>query len=1135
MGDKQQPMVNKRVLCVAEKPSAARQLVDAVCQGGVNASRRRPGQSQYNHVFEFETSAPIASISTSPNETVTLVFTSVTGHLFEQDFEARYRVWSSCDPSVLLDRSVSSIQCGPPEEKMPLVRTLQDEARDCMALVLWLDGDSEGEKIAADVASVVQETRPNINVRRARFSAITTAEILHSLANLDVLNQRVVAMVAARQEIDLRSGAAFTRLLTGRIQNRFSDSRADASEFKLVSYGPCQFPTLGLVVDRYLTIRNFIRVPFYVIDLGLAAAAPATGVIPFTWDRGRIFDQYVASVLYEACVEDAMAGTPDDVPRAHVTGVRKNQRRRWKPLPLATVELQKEASRKLHLSSHLVMEIAEKLYTSGFISYPRTETDKFSRAIDLRALVAEQSSHAQWGHFATRLLANENRGGHGPGPLPGDYDIVQFDWPRDGPHDDAAHPPIHPTKVAQPGSLSGNEARVYEYVARRFLASCSVDAIGAETVVNAKVGVEPFTAKGLIVEHRGFLDVFHYQRWADTEMPAYRVGQPAVVRSLLLRESSTEPPPLLSESDLISLMDRHGIGTDATIAEHVKKVQDRNYVRKLPGATGRFEPLPLGLALVDGCEAVEVHLARPTERARQEAAMKRIASGEVAQSPMIVDALGAYSALYESLRTHAAEMEAAISNHLSSFSAAEWRTHRVNFSTCGDCGGVAALKYGPTAAGSSRRDRALYCATCAASHILPFHGNLDAHDHVCPICNFQTLTVTNTERNTSHYVCPYCFSHPPQDAADNPTSAESSFRCFTCTHANCALATGSGSNGGAASPSVATCGTCGSAMALRQAAGGSRGWRVACASPNCTVYFFPRCITAVEAAAATCPTPTCQGASLLQLMWTASALPRGQDAMTRGCIWCDRRYAHTLQSIGVDSMPSRGNPRGRGRDRGRGAVAAAGPARGRGRGGGMVGGRGGGGGGLDLEDLGGRPARAVPIRARPVGAAAAAAGAPAPAVGRGGMRFGGLPPLAQFGAAANGRGGGGLGGGGFGGSARGGGGSGSGGGSIRGGLMGSGGGLGSGSSRGGSASGGFGGGSADAWQQPQLNQDSVHLFRAAVLPAGRAPSGGASYTDVGMHFNDRGQGRGYAPRGGRGRGRGGSYRRPRARRRGSRG
>lgn len=1131
-------MVNKRVLCVAEKPSAARQLVDAICQGGVNASRRRPGQSQYNHVFEFETSAPIASISTSPNETVTLVFTSVTGHLFEQEFEARYRGWGSCDPSVLLDRSVSSIYCGPPEEKMPLVRTLQEEARDCLALVLWLDGDSEGEKIAADVASVVQETRRNINVRRARFSAITTAEILHSLANLDVLNQRVVAMVAARQEIDLRSGAAFTRLLTGRIQNRFSDNVASASESKLVSYGPCQFPTLGLVVDRYLTIRNFVRVPFYVIDLALAAAAPATGVVSFTWSRGRIFDQYVASVLYESCVEDAMAGTPDDVPRAHVTGVRKNQRRRWKPLPLATVELQKEASRKLHLSSHVVMEIAEKLYTSGFISYPRTETDKFSRSMDLRALVAEQTSHAQWGTFAARLLANENRGGPGPGPLPDGYDIVQFDWPRDGQHDDAAHPPIHPTKVARPGALSGNEERVYDYVARRFLASCSVDAIGAETVVNVKVGVEPFTAKGLIVEHKGFLEVFPYQRWVDTEMPAYRVGEPVVVRSLLLRESSTEPPPLLSESDLIALMDRHGIGTDATIAEHVKKVQDRNYVRKLPGAPGRFEPLPLGLALVDGCEAVEVHLARPTERARQEAAMKRIASGEVAQSPMIVDALSAYSALYESLRTHAAEMEAAISNHLSSFSAAEWRTHRASFSTCGGCGGKAALKYGPTTAGSSRRDRALYCTTCAASHILPFHGNLDAHNHVCPICNFQTLSVTNTERNTSHYVCPFCFSHPPQDAADNPTAAETSFRCFTCTHVGCALATGSASNGGGAPPSVATCGTCSSALALRQAAGGGRGWRVACSSPNCTVYFFPRCITAVEATADTCPTPACQGASLLELRWTASALPRGLDPMTRGCIWCDPRYAHTLQSIGLDSMPSRGLSRGRGRGRGRGVVGAGAAARGRGRGGGIIGGRGGGGSGIDLEDLGIRHPRGAPGRARPIGAAAVAAGAPAMAEGVGGIRFNGLPPLAQVGAAASGCGGGRFGGaGGVGGSERGsgGGGGGGGGGSIRGGIVGNGGGLGSGGGGGGSALGGRGGESADAWQQPQLNQESVHLFRAAVLPAGRAPSGGASYTDVGVHFNDRGQGRGYVPRGGRGRGRGGSFRRPRARRRGARG
>jgi len=1134
-------MVNKRVLCVAEKPSAARQLVDAVCQGGVNSARRRPGQSQYNHVFEFETAAPIASISPSPTERVTLVFTSVTGHLFEQEFEARYRSWGSCDPSLLLDRTQSAIEVGPPEEKMPLVRTLQDEARNCMALVLWLDGDSEGEKIAADVASVVRQTRPTINVRRARFSAITTAEILHTLAHLDVLNTRVVEMVAARQEIDLRSGAAFTRLLTRRIKNRFSDNRADASDAKVVSYGPCQFPTLGLVVDRFLTIRNFIRVPFFVIDLGLAAAAPATGVVPFSWARGRVFDQYVASVLYEACVEDAVSESPDGVPRAVVTGVRKNQRRRWKPLPLATVELQKEASRKLHLSSHLVMEIAEKLYTSGFISYPRTETDKFSRSIDLRALVAEQSSHGEWGGFAARLLANENRPGLGPGPPPDGYDIVQFDWPRDGPHDDAAHPPIHPTKVAPHGSLSGNEARVYEYVARRFLASCSVDAIGAETVVNARIGVEAFTAKGLIVEHRGFLEVFPYQRWADMEMPAYQVGHPAAVRSLLLRESSTEPPPLLSESDLISLMDRHGIGTDATIAEHVKKVQDRNYVRKLPGATGRFEPLPLGLALVDGCEAVAVHLARPTERARQEAAMKRIASGEVAQAPMIVDALNAYTALFESLRTHAAEMEAAISNHLSAFSAAEWRTHRANFSRCGECGGMAALKHSPNAGGAARRDRALFCAACAASHILPFNGNLEAHDHVCPICNFQTLAVTNPERNTTHYICPKCFSDPPQNSADNPGAVESSFRCFTCTHAGCTLATGSTSNGGGGAPSVATCGTCGSPMALRQAMSGARGWRVACTSPNCSVYFFPRCVSAVAATGDTCPTPACQGASLLQVTWVTAQLPRGQDVMTRGCIWCDPRYSHTLQAIGVEVMLSRGAPRGRGRARVRGAAAAGAPARGLGGRGGLAGGSLGGPGGPDLEDLAGRRGRGTAVGVRRVGVGAAApAAAAAPARGRGGGQFGGLPPLAQFGAAARGRGvglGGGAGGGpgmGFGSNGGGmasGGGAGAGRGAFGGGRGFGGGGNGGGG--GGGSSDGGGGAGADAWQQPQLNQDSVHLFRAAVRPAGRAPSGAASYTDVGNHFNDRGAGRGYTPSRGRGRGRG-SFRRARGRRRGSR-
>jgi DNA topoisomerase III len=64
-----------------------------------------------------------------------------------------------------------------------------------------------------------------------------------------------------------------------------------------------------------------------------------------------------------------------------------------------------------------------------------------------------------------------------------------------------------------------------------------------------------------------------WERWSDRNIPAFAVGQEFVPSSLLMTSGGTEPPPLLSESDLIALMDKSGIGTDATIAEHIKKIQ----------------------------------------------------------------------------------------------------------------------------------------------------------------------------------------------------------------------------------------------------------------------------------------------------------------------------------------------------------------------------------------------------------------------------------------------------------------------------------------------------------------------------------------------------------------------------------
>lgn len=100
-----------------------------------------------------------------------------------------------------------------------------------------------------------------------------------------------------------------------------------------------------------------------------------------------------------------------------------------------------------------------------------------------------------------------------------------------------------------------------------------------------------------MILERNFLDVFPYWKWEGNTIPRFTVGETLMPTGLYLDESKTTPPKLLTEPDLIGLMDKHGIGTDATIADHIAKIQDRKYAVV---QNGEFRPTKLGEALVAG-------------------------------------------------------------------------------------------------------------------------------------------------------------------------------------------------------------------------------------------------------------------------------------------------------------------------------------------------------------------------------------------------------------------------------------------------------------------------------------------------------------------------------------------------------
>lgn len=254
------------------------------------------------------------------------------------------------------------------------------------------------------------------------------------------------------------------------------------------------------------------------------------------------------------------------------------------------------------------MSCAEHLYTRGFISYPRTETTSYPKSFDFHSILHQLSSsggsrHAQ---VASQLLHTDG-----------------ISQPKQG-EDKGDHPPITP--LSSGGGLSGDHARIYDYVVSHFLATLMKPCRYLTRTVALDVGGEAFSVQSRQVIDPGFTSVMTWQAVAEEEcLEGMREGALLSVKEAKLMERETSPPGYLTESELISLMEKYGIGTDASIPVHINNICVRNYVRVEAGR--KLEPTKLGIALVRGYWRVDPELIQPTMRADVEKQLELIAKG----------------------------------------------------------------------------------------------------------------------------------------------------------------------------------------------------------------------------------------------------------------------------------------------------------------------------------------------------------------------------------------------------------------------------------------------------------------------------------------------------------------------------
>tara|TARA_B100000475_G_scaffold200744_1_gene185946 strand:+ start:401 stop:2659 length:2259 start_codon:yes stop_codon:yes gene_type:complete len=647
-----------KILNVAEKPSVAKEVSRVLCGG--RGCQSRQGASKFNRIFEFINPFPINNARNAQ-----MKFTSVTGHLMNYDFtEHEYKSWEHSDARDLFGRA--RIAKLVPDDKKEVKVNLEREARTSEWLILWLDCDREGENIAMEVVDVCLNANRRLKVFRARFSALSYQDVSRALMNLQRPDEAASIAVDARQELDLRLGAAFTRFNTlcvkrngvlallgengGGGGERGGGRGNDRDNKTVISYGPCQFPTLGFIVQRKWDVDAHVPEKFWTISIGYqmveggqqqqqqqqqrqqrqrrGGGGGGGRVVEFRWNRQRVFDEHLANSLFER-VQNA--------PHATVLSTRGQEIKKWPPHPLNTLEMQKRVNRVLRIAPEKIMKVAEELYQKGFISYPRTETDRFPDSFNFLENIALFYNHDTFGPYARELVERDG-----------------FRKPPGGHRDDKAHPPIYPAKLAtahEYNSWKRENQQVYDFVLRHFLATCSKPAVGYKTTVEVDCAGEGFKANGLMIADRAYLRIYgpgplfppdgprlnpYFDNWtAQEELPTFEDGERFQPSHRNLRDSETVKPQMLSEVDLLTLMEKNGIGTDATQAQHIDKVVgERGYAKKV--GENRLVPTNIGEALVAGYDSLQLgFMWQPTKRAEMEKDVDNVHRGSITKEDAI--------------------------------------------------------------------------------------------------------------------------------------------------------------------------------------------------------------------------------------------------------------------------------------------------------------------------------------------------------------------------------------------------------------------------------------------------------------------------------------------------------------------
>lgn len=426
--------------------------------------------------------------------------------------------------------------------------------KDCDTLILASDPDREGEAIAWHILEELKEKKKlnGKKIERVVFHEITKSAVKEGIENPREIDQDLVSAYMARRALDYLVGFNLSPILWRKLPGSKSAGRV-------------QSVALRLICDRENEIDKFKAEEYWTIDVDLLTAQKAEMLTHLINLDGKKLDKFTINSEEKALAAKAKI----EAQNFAISDVERKKASRYPAPPFTTSTLQQEAARKLRFSAKKTMQVAQKLYEAGIITYMRTD------AVNLSKEAIKACREAIEKYFGVSYLPKTAK-----------------EYKNKTKNAQEAHEAIRPSDVMNTPKkmelkLDSDAYKLYELIWKRTVACQMNPAILDRVVVDAKSadGKILLRANGQVIQFDGFLKLYQESKDDSDDdnenaiLPNVETGESVEKKEIKPAQHFTTPPPRFTEASLVKKLEELGIGRPSTYANIIAVLQERKYVK----------------------------------------------------------------------------------------------------------------------------------------------------------------------------------------------------------------------------------------------------------------------------------------------------------------------------------------------------------------------------------------------------------------------------------------------------------------------------------------------------------------------------------------------------------------------------